>query len=142
MSGDVLTTPTSPALVAGVRATRWGRLVESQTAVDFEGGVSWDVPAADFTIDDAQRVLEENGLSAEGARIQERQSDATDFIKVQVADQPEQVGTEMREQFAEAAGVDPDDVNVNLVSSSWGSEITEKAVRALVIFLALVAVFI
>jgi preprotein translocase subunit SecF len=175
MSGDVLTTPTSPALVAGVRATRWGRLVESQTAVDFvgarkwgfllsgvlvvatvislwtqglnlgidfEGGVSWDVPAADFTIDDAQRVLEENGLSAEGARIQERQSDATDFIKVQVADQPEQVGTEMRQQFAEAAGVDPDDVNVNLVSSSWGSEITEKAVRALVIFLALVAVFI
>jgi preprotein translocase subunit SecF len=48
----------------------------------------------------------------------------------------------MKEKFAEAAGVNPDEVNVNLVSSSWGSEITDKALRALVIFLALVAVFI
>jgi preprotein translocase subunit SecF len=48
----------------------------------------------------------------------------------------------MKAKFAEAAGVNPDEVNVNLVSSSWGSEITDKALRALVIFLALVAVFI
>jgi len=48
----------------------------------------------------------------------------------------------LRAKFAEAAGVSPNDVNVNLVSSSWGSEITSKALRALVIFLALVAVFI
>jgi preprotein translocase subunit SecF len=174
-SSDVLVTEPPPGHVAGVRKTRWGRLVESQTAIDFvgarkwgflasgiviiatlislwtqglnlgidfEGGISWDVPAQNFTIDDAHRVLAENGLSAEGARIQERQSEATDFIKVQVADQPEAVGTEMRTKFAEAAGVNPDEVNVNLVSSSWGSEITDKALRALVIFLALVAVFI
>jgi preprotein translocase subunit SecF len=175
MTGDVLTTDPTPPLVAGVRTTRWGRLVDSQTAVDFvglrkwgfllsavliiatvislwaqglnlgidfEGGISWDVPAQNFSIDDARAVLEENGLSAEGARIQERQSESTDFIKVQVADQPEQVGTDMRDRFAEAAGVDPNEINVNLVSSSWGNEITDKAIRALVIFLGLVAVFI
>ena len=169
---DVLTTEPTSTPVAGVRTSKWGRLVESQTAfdfvgarkwgylasailivatgislvtqglnlgIDFEGGVSWDVPAANFSIDDAHRVLEENGLSAEGARIQERQSEATDFIKIQVADQPAEVGTEMKAKFAEAAGVDANEVNVNLVSSTWGSEITEKAVRALVIFLALVA---
>ncbi|HZI44662.1 MAG TPA: protein translocase subunit SecF [Ilumatobacter sp.] len=174
-TSDVLATEPTPPLVASVRTTRWGRLVDSQTAfdfigarkwgfllsavlliatvislwaqglnlgIDFEGGVSWDVPAQNFSIDDAHNLLEENGISAEGARIQQRQSEATDFIKVQVADQPEQVGTEMRDRFAEAAGVDPDEINVNLVSSSWGSEITEKAIRALVIFLALVAVFI
>jgi preprotein translocase subunit SecF len=174
-TSDVLATEPAPPPVAGVRKSRWGRLVDSQTAIDFvgarkwgfllsavliiatvislftqglnlgidfEGGISWDVPAANFSIDDAHQVLEDNGLSAEGARIQERQSEATDFIKVQVADQPEEVGTALRDKFAEAAGVDADEVNVNLVSSSWGSEITEKAIRALVIFLALVAVFI
>jgi len=35
-----------------------------------------------------------------------------------------------------------DDVGVNLVSSSWGSDVTAKAIRALLVFLVLVAVFI
>ena len=48
----------------------------------------------------------------------------------------------MRQAFAEAAEVDVVNVNVNLVSSTWGDEITEKALRALVIFLSLVALFI
>ncbi len=111
--------------------------------IDFEGGVSWDVPAVSgFDVDDAEAVLGENGLSTEGARLQRRSSDSGDFIKVQVGDQPEEVGAELRTAFAEAAAVPVDDVNVNLVSSSWGSEITTKAVEALVIFLVIVALFI
>jgi preprotein translocase subunit SecF len=110
--------------------------------IDFEGGVSWDVPAASFTVDDAEAVLNDAGLSTEGARLQERSSDSGDFIKVQVGDQPEEVGAELRQAFATAADVPVDEVNVNLVSSSWGSEITGKAVRALIIFLVVVALFI
>jgi preprotein translocase subunit SecF len=159
-----------------VERRAWGRLVESQTAIDFvgrrrvgpiisgililltivslyarglnlgidfEGGISWDVPAAnDFTTDDAADLLTDNDLTADDARIQERSSESGTFIKVQVPDQPAEVGAAMRQVFAEAAGVSVDEVNVNLVSSTWGEEITEKAVRALVIFLALVAVFI
>jgi len=120
-TSDVLTTEPAPPTVAGVRKTRWGRLVDSQTAIDFvglrkwgfllsgivilatvvsllvqglnlgidfEGGISWDVPAQHFTVADAKQVLSENGISDQGARIQQRQSQATDFIKVQVASQP------------------------------------------------------
>jgi preprotein translocase subunit SecF len=158
-----------------VERTAWGRLVESQTAIDFvgrrkigliasavlilisllalvtrdlnlgidfEGGVSWDVPAENFTIGDAEDVLSANDLSTEGARIQQRGGESGDFIKVQVGDQPAEVGEELRAAFAEAAQVAPDEINISLVSSSWGSEITDKAIRALVIFLALVALFI
>lgn len=111
--------------------------------IDFEGGVSWDVPAANFTIADAEDILAQEGISTEGARLQERTAvGGEEFIKVQVGDQPEEVGSRLRGAFAEAAGVDPDQVNVNLVSSSWGSEITSKALRALVIFLVVVAIFI
>jgi preprotein translocase subunit SecF len=110
--------------------------------IDFEGGVSWDVPAAEFTVEEAEDVLRANGLSTEGARLQERSSDSGDFVKVQVGDQPEEVGAALRQAFATAANVPIDEVNVNLVSSSWGSEITRKAVNALLIFLALVTVFI
>jgi preprotein translocase subunit SecF len=167
---------TAGRAVPGVKRSAWGRLVESQTAIDFvgrrwvgitislililltvislwtrglnlgidfEGGVSWDVPAENgFTAEDAEDVLADNDLSAEGARIQERSSDAGTFIKVQIGDQPAEVGEALRQEFADAAGVDVDTVNVNLVSSTWGEEITEKAIRALVIFLSLVALFI
>ncbi len=111
--------------------------------IDFEGGVSWDVPASEgFDVDQAEAVLAANDLSAEGARLQRRSSDSGEFVKVQVGDQPEEVGQQLRSAFADAAGVPVDDVNVNLVSSSWGSEITTKAVEALLIFLAIVAIFI
>ena len=111
--------------------------------IDFAGGVSWDVPATNgFTLDDAEEVLADNGLSTEGARLQERSSDSVEFVKVQVGDQPAEVGNELRAAFADAAGVDIDDVNVSLVSASWGGEVTESAVRALVIFVALVAVYL
>ena len=110
--------------------------------IDFEGGVSWDVPANEFDVDDAAGVLGDNGLSTEGARLQRRSSDSGDFIKVQVGDQTDEVGAELRAAFAEAANVPIDDVNVNLVSSSWGAEITDKAIRALLIFIVVVAAFI
>ena len=111
--------------------------------IDFTGGVSWDVPATNgFTIEDAEDVLAENGLSTEGARLQERSSDSIDFVKVQVGDQPAEVGNRVQAAFATAAGVEPSEVNVSLVSASWGGEVTESAVRALVIFFVVVAIYL
>ena len=110
--------------------------------IDFEGGVAWDVPAAELSVDDARGVLEDNGLQGEDAKIQERRSDSGDIIKVQVEDQPEEVRVQLQEAFAEAAGVDAAEVSVSSVSSTWGWEITKKAIWALAVFLTLIAVFI
>ena len=110
--------------------------------IDFEGGVAWDIPASELTVDDARSILEDEGLEADQAKIQERRSDSGDIIKVQVEDQPEDVRVRLQETFAEAAGVDPADVSVASVSASWGEEITRKAVLALVVFLALIAFYI
>jgi preprotein translocase subunit SecF len=110
--------------------------------IDFEGGVSWDVPAAQFDEDAAVVVLDDAGISTEGARIQRRGSESGDFIKVQVSDLDPAVVEGLSTSFAAAAGVEVSDLNVSSVSSSWGSEITDKAVRALVIFTLLVAAYI
>ena len=110
--------------------------------IDFEGGVAWDVPADELTVEEAGNVLADVGLDPAEARIQVRSSDSGDIIKVQVGDQPDEVRTEVQNALAEAAGVEANDVSVNSVSSTWGRDITEKAIRALIIFLAVVAVFI
>jgi preprotein translocase subunit SecF len=61
---------------------------------------------------------------------------------VQVGDQPTEVVQAVQQAFADAAAVDISEVSSTSVSSSWGRSITEKAVRALVIFLVLVALYI
>ncbi len=126
-------------IVSGVSFATRGLVL----GIDFEGGVSWDVPVGQqFSIDDARQVLTDNGISAEGAKIQERNSDSGNLIKVQVDDQPQDVRVKLQEAFAKAAGVEPADVSVASVSATWGSEITRKAVQALIVFLALIAVYI
>jgi preprotein translocase subunit SecF len=110
--------------------------------IDFEGGVSWDVPASEFTIAEAETVLSEGGIDPAGARIQRRASDSGEFIKIQVGVQDEASLVALQVALAEAAGVPINDVSVNAVSSSWGRDITDKAVRALLIFTVLVSVLI
>ena len=110
--------------------------------IDFEGGVSWEVPAQNFTVDQARGVLEANGINGDRAKIYERESATGKNILVQVEDQPLETQTAVRVALASGAGVDEQAVSSNSVSSTWGASITEKAVRALIIFLALVALFI
>jgi len=110
--------------------------------IDFEGGVAYDVPAGQMSIDDARAVLSDNGIDGNRAKVEERSSSSGDIVKVQIEDQPEDVRIVVQEAFAEAAGVDPADVSVASVSSSWGEQITRKAITALVVFLLLIAVVI
>jgi preprotein translocase subunit SecF len=110
--------------------------------LDFEGGVVFDVPAAELSVDDAEALLDDEGIDATDADIQRRSSNSGDIIKVQIGDQTDDVRAELQQAFAAAAGVETSEVSVQSVSSTWGREITEKAVRALVIFLALVSIFL
>src|SRR5262245_56222303 len=74
--------------------------------------------------------------------MEERDSTQGDLVKVQIKEIPADVRVSLQEAFAEVAGVDPADVSVAAVSSSWGEQITRKAVIALVVFLLLFSVVI
>jgi len=111
--------------------------------IDFQGGVAWQVPASStFGTDDARDVVEENGVEVANAKIQTLKSGDVESIRIQVGDQTTEVRSAVQAALAEAAGVDVNDVSVSSVSSSWGRSITEKAVRALVVFLVLVSLYI
>lgn len=111
--------------------------------IDFEGGVAWQVPAsATMDVDAARSVLDDNGVETSSAKIQTLASGTEEFIRIQVGDEPTEVRTTVQNQLAETAGVSVDEVSISSVSSSWGRTITEKAVRALIIFLVLVSLYI
>jgi preprotein translocase subunit SecF len=111
--------------------------------IDFEGGVAWQVPASEnFGTDEARSIVEEGGVEVANAKVQTLKSGDVESIRIQVGDQTTEVRSAVQAALAEAAGVDVNDVSVSSVSSSWGRSITEKAVRALIVFLVLVSLYI
>ena len=110
--------------------------------LEFVGGVAWEVPAQDLSIDDARQVLTDNGVDGENARIQELTTAEARRLKVEVKEQTEAVREAVRNDLAEASGVESNDVDVRAVSARWGETVTESAIRALVVFLVLIVLFI
>jgi preprotein translocase subunit SecF len=115
--------------------------------IDFEGGVAWEVPTqsatGSFDEDDAQAVLSSNAIT-DDAKVQTLSSTGgtDERLRIQVGDQPPEVQSAVRQAFADRAGVDVDDVGLNSVSSSWGEDITRKALTALVVFFIALSIYV
>jgi preprotein translocase subunit SecF len=111
--------------------------------IDFKGGVAWEAPATkDLTIDSAREVLEANKVEAANAKIQTLGSGDGQRIRIQVGEQTAEVRDAVQADLADKSGVEVVDVSVSDVSSSWGRSITEKAIRALLVFFLLVSIYI
>ncbi len=111
--------------------------------IDFKGGVAWEVPASStFGVDEVRTVLDEKGIDTTNAKLQALQGAEGERVRAQVGDQSDDVRRDVQSALAEAAGVPVEDVSVAAVSSSWGRSITEKAIRALLVFFVLVSLFI
>lgn len=106
--------------------------------IDFEGGVTWETPAGDASVEDAREAVADVGLTE--SEVQELGSGGDRTIRVQAEET--EVADEVREALAELTGTEVSDVSFQEVGPSWGEEITAKALRALVVFLVLVTGYI
>ncbi|HKH06329.1 MAG TPA: protein translocase subunit SecF [Acidimicrobiales bacterium] len=114
---------------------RWFNL-----GIDFEGGVVWEVPAGDASVADARDTVDDFGLA--DATIQDLESDNGREIRVSAEPISPEESDEVSAALAELTGASIDDVDLTSVGPSWGEEISEKAVRALVVFLVVVTLYI
>jgi preprotein translocase subunit SecF len=111
--------------------------------IDFKGGVAWEAPATkELTIESAREVLESNDVETANAKIQTLGSGDGERIRIQVGEQTLEVRDAVQADLAAKSGVDSLEVSVSNVSSSWGRSITEKAIRALLVFFLLVSLYI
>ena len=108
--------------------------------IEFEGGVSWQVPAGDASVDGMRGAVEDAGLT--DATVQTVGTGSGERLRIKAELGEDQDPVEIAAAIAEEAGVDADEVTQQTVSKSWGDQITSKAQRALIVFLVLVSLYI
>jgi len=110
--------------------------------IDFKGGVAWEVPATTITVEDVRVILDANKITTTDAKIQVLNGADGKRIRAQVGEISTETRTVVQAALSAKAGVDLQEVSVASVSSSWGRSITEKAIRALLIFFVIVSMYI
>lgn len=110
--------------------------------IDFRGGVEFraNVSATSANADDIRRAVLDTGLpELDGTQVVELGSDQVQ-IQTRALDSSEV--TTLKKGIAKASGSSESSVTYSKVGSQWGSQITKKAVQALVVFLVLVMLLI
>ena len=108
--------------------------------IDFEGGVVWEVQAHEASVGDVRDAVDEFGLA--GATIQELDGDDGRSIRVEAEPVEPETSDQITATLAEMTGTSVDDVDLSEVGPSWGEEVSSKALRALIVFLVLVTIYI
>ncbi len=92
--------------------------------IEFDGGVAWEVPAANTSVDETRSTLERFGVS--DAKIQTLRGSGGERIRAQAGPQTGATSSGVRQALAENAEVDLGDVSFTSIGPTWGDEITRK----------------
>lgn len=122
----------------GVRGLRFG--------IDFKGGTSWEVPSKTLSVAATQSVLKANGISqatvvslgGSGGRTIQAEADLSS-LSVNARTTKEYT---VAKALAKAGGVPSNAVGISDVGPTWGSQITTKALEALVFFFLGIVLYI
>ncbi len=110
--------------------------------IDFTGGSQWEVPANGVTVSQVETAVSDEGFTE--VEVQE----VGDDLRVQT---PPLEGSDAEKRaqsssvvdtLVDLTGAERNDVAINDVGPSWGQEISEKALRALVFFLIAILIYI
>jgi protein-export membrane protein SecD/preprotein translocase SecF subunit len=108
--------------------------------IDFEGGVVWEVPAGGVSVREAEDAMAKEDL--EGVTVQTLESDGDIRLRIEAEAVDADVARTVTNDLAELTGSKTDDVSLNSVGPSWGDEISRKALRALIVFLIAITIYI
>ncbi len=108
--------------------------------IDFEGGTVWVVPAGDASVGDVRDGVADFGLR--DATIQSLESDSGSEVRIEAEPLTADESDDVTSALAEVTGSSVDEVDITSVGPSWGEEISRKALRALVVFLIVVTIYI
>jgi preprotein translocase subunit SecF len=116
--------------------------------IDFKGGTAWVVPAHGATVAEATKAVEAVGVTPSQVQGLGVGSNATIQVEADLSKLPVAERTAVEDKVAAAlAGVTHTSVsqaekNVTEVGPTWGSQITDKAILAVIVFFVVVVLYI
>ncbi|RIV37812.1 protein translocase subunit SecF [Micromonospora radicis] len=114
--------------------------------IEFAGGNSFQVPTSVGTMQDAEATAGQSlGSAGDGARVvtaQQVGGAGGSFYELRTTELDPAQAESVRLDMAERFGIDPGEISANRVSEAWGSQVTNRALLGLVIFLALVTAYL
>ncbi len=116
--------------------------------IDFRGGQSWLLSSQTLTVAQATSVVEAAGIT-QPTVVQltnqlngQKQIEVTADLNSLPLGQRQAIETKVQDALAAAARTSPNQVSYNEVGSTWGSQVTQRAVEALIVFFIAVALYI
>jgi preprotein translocase subunit SecF len=105
--------------------------------IDFEGGNSFRLPGSEQQLEQVRAAAEDAGAEVATAQVV-----GGDTLLLRTGTLDNDTERAVTEAVAGAAGVEADQVSPESVSAEWGSDITDQALIALVVFLVAVVLFL
>ena len=116
--------------------------------IDFKGGQSWLVNSPTLTVAQATAAAESAGVTQPTVVQLTNQINHSKQIQVTVdlnsksVEERTTIENNVQDALAKAAHTTPDNVNFNDVGPTWGSQVTDAAIKALIIFFIAVTIYI
>lgn len=106
--------------------------------IEFKGGTEYQtsVRVTDTTVDDFSNAVKATNAQDLGDPVVT--TVGSDKVRVQTRPLSQDDITKVRNAIAQQAGVQPNQVSTSQIGASWGDQIANKAVLALIVFLVLV----
>ena len=108
--------------------------------IEFEGGAVFIADAPGGTVAQARDAVLGAGVDEIGDPTVTKLGG--DSIRVETLALEVEQSTVIREALADALGIQPEDVQRQLIGPSWGGEITDKALTGLIVFVVLVSLYL
>jgi preprotein translocase subunit SecF len=111
-------------------------------SVDFKGGSQWTVPVPSASQTQLEKIVDSHGgVNASASKVSPFDGKQA-FWQVQSNLMPTNKAVAIGTDIANALHVRPATVSTTTVGASWGSQITQKAVEALIAFLIVVVLYL
>jgi protein-export membrane protein, SecD/SecF family len=110
--------------------------------IDFEGGTAWQAPIenGEASTGAVRDLMASNGLPQ--AEVAILRTGGNESVRVQAERATKEEQEKIARVLATYGGVQAEDVSITDVGPTWGSEVSSKAIRALVFFIVAIAVYL
>jgi len=109
-------------------------------SVDFKGGSVFQFPASSASVTQVQGAVTDAGVT--GAVVQELSGSLGKSWQVQTPALSSAQTNTVENSLISHLGVNASKISVQFVGSSWGSQITDKAIEALIAFLIVIVLYL